>query len=327
MNQKVGKFIFSKLIHFIILFFAVSIFSFILLQVSPIDPVTAYLKELSVSEAQRAGLEAYFGVNIPLSEKILNWLISLLHGNLGISLIYRIPVIDVIANKFTASIALLSLSWILSGIIGFTLGILAGKNRNTWIDKIVKVYCYIIQSSPAFWIGMIVLMIFGVYLHWFPVAFGVPIGVTANNVSLIEWLSRLVLPTVALSMVGVAPIALYTRNELVGALSSDYIRFARSRGESGWELIRRHIKNILLPVITLQFLSFNELFGGAVLVEQVFSYPGIGQAAVSAGIQSDVPLLLGIVIFSAIFVFCGNLIADIIYYFVDPRIKENEIHD
>ena len=108
-------------------------------------------------------------------------------------------------------------------------------------------------------------------------------------------------------------------------MSSDFFLFAKARGEDGWSLIKRHgIRNILLPAITLQFLSFSELFGGTVLVEQVFMYPGIGQAAVSAGLRSDVPLLLGIVIFSAIFVYCGNLIADILYNFVDPRIREGE---
>ncbi|MGN1363575.1 MAG: ABC transporter permease, partial [Methanobrevibacter sp.] len=136
------------------------------------------------------------------------------------------------------------------------------------------------------------------------------------------------LPVLTLSLVGVAPIAMYTRNELVEVLSSDYILFAKARGESGWPLIERQaLRNILLPALTLQFLSFSELFGGAVLVEQVFSYPGIGQTAVAAGLQSDVPLLLGIVLISAIFVFVGNLIADILYYFVDPRIKENESFD
>ena len=115
------------------------------------------------------------------------------------------------------------------------------------------------------------------------------------------------LPIMTLSLVGVAPIALYTRNELVEVLSSDYILFAKARGESGWPLIERQaIRNILLPALTLQFLSFSELFGGAVLVEQVFSYPGIGQTV------------------SAVFVFVGNMLADILYYFVDPRIKENE---
>ncbi|MGE5458298.1 MAG: ABC transporter permease, partial [Methanococcaceae archaeon] len=128
-----------------------------------------------------------------------------------------------------------------------------------------------------------------------------------------------------LSLLDVAKIAMFTREKLVEVLSSDYVLFAKARGEKGLDLVLRHgIRNVALPAITLQFLGFSELFGGTVLVEQVFSYPGIGQAAVAAGLRSDVPLLLGIVIFSALFVFFGNLIADIIYEFVDPRIKQQE---
>nr|WP_288194370.1 ABC transporter permease [uncultured Methanobrevibacter sp.] len=325
LNKRTIKFIRNKTIHFIVLMIAVAIFSFILLDLSPIDPVNAYLQNVPVSSAQRAALESYWGVGQPMYVKVWNWLINLLQGNLGTSLIYRIPVIDVILEKFQASIVLMFLSWLISGIFGFLLGVIAGKNKDTWIDKIIKVYCYILQSAPSFWIGLVILIIFGVELGWFPIGLGTPIGTLSNDVSIWDWISSLILPTLTLSLVGVASIALYTRNELVNVLSSDYILFAKARGESGWKLIERQaLRNILLPALTLQFLSFSELFGGAVLVEQVFSYPGIGQTAVAAGLQSDVPLLLGIVLISAIFVFVGNLIADILYYFVDPRIKEND---
>ena len=306
----------------------VAIFSFILLDLSPINPVNTYLRGAAVSEAQRAILESYFGMNVPLPTKIFHWLMDLVQGNLGTSLIYRAPVIDVIIDKFTASIVLMAISWILSGIFGFALGVVAGKNKGSWSDKAVKVYCYAIQSAPSFWVGMLILMVFAVYLGWFPIGFGVPIGVSSTDATFTEWASRLVLPTLTLSLVGLAPIAMYTRNELIQVLSSDYVLFAKSRGEKGWNLIKNHgIRNILLPAITLQFLSFSELFGGAVLVEQVFSYPGIGQTAVAAGLQSDVPLFLGIVLFSAVFVFVGNLLADLSYYLIDPRIKESEFSD
>lgn len=326
--MKTKKFIRNKIIHFILLMLAVAIFSFILLELSPIDPVNAFLKETPVSPAQRALLESYWGVNQPLTTKIWGWLINLLQGNLGISLIYRIPVMDVIKERFTASIMLMAVSWIISGLLGFILGIIAGKNKNTWMDKIIKIYCYILQSAPSFWIGLLLLMVFSVYLGWFPIGLGVPIGTLHENITIWQYMARMILPAMTLSLVGVAPIAMYTRNELVDVLSTDYILFAKARGEKGWNLIERQaIRNILLPALTLQFLSFSELFGGAVLVEQVFSYPGIGQTAVNAGLQSDVPLLLAIVLISAVFVFMGNLIADILYYFIDPRIKENEANE
>ena len=327
-KNQILKFFGYKLIRFILLMIAVAIFSFVLLDLSPINPVNTYLRGAAVSEAQRAILESYFGMNVPLPEKIFHWLVDLAQGNLGTSLIYRTPVIDVIIDKFTASIVLMAISWILSGIIGFALGVVAGKNKGSWIDKAVKVYCYAIQSAPSFWVGMLILMVFAVYLKWFPIGFGVPIGVSSTDATFAEWASRLVLPTLTLSLVGLAPIAMYTRNELTQVLTSDYVLFAKSRGEKGWDLVKNHgIRNILLPAITLQFLSFSELFGGAVLVEQVFSYPGIGQTAVAAGLQSDVPLFLGIVLFSAVFVFVGNLLADLSYYLIDPRIKESEFSD
>lgn len=325
MNKKVMKFIRNKAIHFIVLMIAVAIFSFVLIELSPIDPVNAYLRSASVTPEQRILLEQYWGVHEPLTTKIFNWLTNLLQGNLGTSLIYRIPVSEVILEKFEASLILMAISWVLSGVLGFALGIVAGKNRGSWIDKIVKVYCYILQSAPPFWIGLLVLIVFAVELRWFPIGLGVPIGTLESNVTIWQWIARLVLPVLTLSLVGVAPIAMYTRNELIDVLSSDYILFARARGESGWPLIERQaLRNILLPALTLQFLNFSELFGGTILVEQVFSYPGIGQTAVAAGLQSDVPLLLSIVLISAIFVYTGNLLADILYYFVDPRIKENE---
>lgn len=324
-TNKLIKFLSYKIVRFLILLIFVIILSFILIDLSPINPVKTYISNIVASPDQIARLESYWGVNQPISTKIFNWLSNLIHGDLGNSLIYRIPVIQVIGERFTASLVLMLSSWLISGVLGFILGVIAGFKNGSLVDRIIKVYCYILQSAPTFWIALIVLLIFSIYLGWFPTGGGVPIGSLSGNVSFFDWLKCLILPAFTLSILGVAQIALYTRDKLIEVKSSDYFLFAKARGESGWALIKRHgIRNILLPAITIQFLNFSELFGGTVLVEQVFMYPGIGQAAVSAGLRSDVPLLLGIVIFSAIFVYVGNLIADILYNFVDPRIREGE---
>ena len=324
-QEKILKFLGKKIVRFIILLVFVILLSFLLIDLSPINPVKTYISNVIISADQIANLESYWGVNEPITSKMLNWLGNVLRGDLGTSLIFRIPVIDVIKERFTASLVLMITSWIFSGVLGFILGIIAGFKKDTIIDKAIKVYCYILQSAPAFWIALVMLMVFSIYLGWFPSGLGVPIGTLSEHVTFWEWLNRLILPMVTLSIVGVASITLFTRDKLIEVMNSAYFLFAKARGERGWNLITRHgIRNILLPAITLQFLGFSELFGGAVLVEQIFTYPGIGQAAVSAGLRSDVPLLLGIVIFSAIFVYCGNLIADILYNFVDPRIKEGE---
>ena len=325
-NEKLLKFLGKKIVRFIILLIVVILLSFLLIDMSPINPVKTYIANLGVVSPEKiATLEAYWGVNEPITTKMINWVTNILQGDFGTSLIYRAPVINVIMEKFTASLVLMLTSWLLSGIIGFALGVISGFKKDTIIDKAIKVYCYILQSAPTFWIALLFLMIFAVYLGWFPTGLGVPVGTLSENVSFWDWLHRLILPMVTLSVVGIASITLYTRDKLIEVMNSDYFLFAKARGEMGWDLIIRHgIRNILLPAITIQFLGFSELFGGTVMVEQVFTYPGIGQAAVAAGLNSDVPLLLGIVIFSAIFVYCGNLIADILYNFVDPRIKEGE---
>jgi peptide/nickel transport system permease protein len=217
-------------------------------------------------------------------------------------------------------------AWLLSGVLGFVLGIVAGMKNGTWVDKIIKTYCYILLATPTFWLALVMMLVFSVHLGWFPVGLGVPIGVAAEEVTVLDRLKHLILPAIALGLLGVASIAMFTREKLIEVMSSDYVLFAKARGEKGFGLVLRHgVRNVALPAITLQFLGFSELFGGALLVEQVFSYPGLGQAAVEAGIRSDVPLLLGIVLISTLFVFVGNLIADIIYQFVDPRIRQQEM--
>jgi len=322
-HEKLLSFAGKKTIRLISLLIVVCFVSFLLIQMSPIDPVRSYIGEMSVTPEKRAQLEEYWGVNMPIQEKLLNWAGNVVKGNFGNSLIYRISVVDVIKQRFTASLILMAAAWLISGILGFTLGIIAGMRRGTWIDRIIKTYCYTLAAAPTFWLALVLLMVFSVYLGWFPVGLSVPIGVTANNVTFLDWLHHLILPAVTLSLLGVAQIGMFTREKLIEVLSSDYVLFAKARGEKGLNLVLRHgIRNVALPAITLQFLGFSELFGGAVLVEQVFSYPGIGQAAVAAGLRSDVPLLLGIVLVSTIFVFFGNTIADIIYEFVDPRIKQ-----
>lgn len=321
----IALFCVGKGLRIVSLLAALSLLSFLLIRCSPIDPVQAYVGAdmLYVGPEQREQIAEYWGLNKPPVEQFLHWGSAVLHGDMGTSMIFRRPVMDVIAERFLASLALMGTAWLLSGLVGFVLGILAGMNQGTWIDRSIKWYCYTLASTPTFWLGLLMLIVFSVWLGWFPVGLGVPAGVLAKEVTLGQKLQHLILPVLTLSVLGVASVALHTRQKLVNVLASDYILFARARGLTGATLFWRHgLRNIALPAITLQFSSFSELFGGAVLAEQVFSYPGLGQTIVDAGLRGDVPLLLGIVIFSSLFVFTGNLLADIIYRFVDPRIRE-----
>lgn len=312
------------LLRMVTLLIAVSIISFILVSLSPVDPVQQYVGSVpNVSVEQRAKIAEYWGLNDPPVERFLAWGKSLLHGDFGVSLIYRRPVLDVIKEKFATSLALMMTAWAFSGIIGFAIGCAMGIFNGKWIDKILKKVCLIMCSIPTFWIGIVFLMLFSVQLGWFPMGMSVPKGVPADQVTILQRIHHLILPALTLSFLSFANVALHTREKLVDVLESDYVLFAKARGESKWSILKRHgLRNIMLPAITMQFGSFSELFGGSVLAETVFSYPGLGAAVSAAGMGSDIPLLLGITLFSTLFVFVGNMLANIIYGIVDPQIRE-----
>ena len=307
---------------------AVGLVVFALVSMSPIDPVQANVGQaayVNMSEAKRAQLASYWGGDVPFWERFANWAGALLQGDMGTSLRFNAPVSEVIAHRAANSLALMGIAWLLSGVLGFVLGVAAGARRGGALDRVVRSYCFLLASTPTFWLGLLILMVFAVQLGWFPIGFSVPIGVSAADVTLADAAHHLVLPALTLSVTGVANIALHTREKVVDVLESDYVRFARARGESELSVIVHHgLRNVALPAVTLQCAFISEIFGGSVLVEQVFSYPGLGQAAVTAGLGGDVALLAGIALVSAALVFGGNLLANILYGVLDPRMRVGE---
>lgn len=323
MKQGQVNFYLHNISKLVFLLLAVSVISFALVTASPIDPVDAFLESATVTEEQHAKIAAYWGLDKSPVERYLTWGGHLLQGDLGESITYHQPVKDVLSECFKASIALMGTAWIMSGLIGLALGILAGVKKDSWTDKIIKTICLGLASTPVFWVGLLVLVVFAIELQWFPIGLAAPIGKLAKDVTIWERLHHLALPAFTLSITHVASIALHTRQKLIDVLESDYVLFAKARGETMQQIIMRHgLRNIALPAITLQCASVSELFGGSVLAEKVFSYPGLGNAATVAGLHGDAPLLLGIALFSALFVFAGNLAANIIYGIVDPQIRE-----
>lgn len=316
----------KKLLRAALLLLGVSLAAFLLLCASPMDPLQTNVGQValgSMSQEQVANLEAYWGVDQPPVERYLGWLSSVLQGDFGTSLLYRQPVLSVIGQRLGNSLWLLVSAWAISGVLGLALGMAAGAFRGRWPDKLIRGYCLIISSTPAFWLALLLLLIFSVWLGWLPIGLSVPIGVEESAVTLADRLRHAILPGLALSVTGVANVALHTREKLIDALSSDYVLLARARGESRGSVVLRHgLRNVILPALTLQFGSVGEIIGGSVLVEQVFSYPGLGQAAVTAGLGSDLPLLLGITVITSALVFAGNLAADLLYGVVDPRIRK-----
>ena len=324
--KRIGIYAGKNLLRIILLLFAVSILTFALVSASPIDPLQANVGQAalgSMSEEQKEKLRSYWGVDEPPVQRYLNWLNAFIKGDGGISLLYRQPVTKVIAVKLGNSLFLMGLAWVVSGLVGFLLGVLAGVFQGRLPDKIIIGYSLVIASTPSFWLALLLLIIFGVWMKILPIGLSVPIGVEASGVSFLDRVRHAILPAVTLSITGISNITLHTREKMIDIMESDYILFAKARGEKTGSIIFHHgIRNVLLPAMTLQFASVSEIIGGSVLVEQVFSYPGLGQAAVAAGTGSDVPLLMGITLITAAIVFLGNFLANVLYGVVDPRIRK-----
>ena len=277
-----ARYVVSQLGRFLLLMVAVAVVTFALVSLSPVDPLQANVGQAAL---------------MSMSEEKR-------------------------AARAANSLALMGVAWVASGVLGFVLGVAAALREGRLLDRFVRGYCFVLAASPTFWVGLLLLMVFSVWLGWFPLGFSVPVGVAAVDVTFADALHHMALPAITLSVVGVANVALHTRAKAIDVLNSDYVRFARARGLTRREALIRHgLRNLALPAITLQFSQIAEIFGGSVLVEEVFSYPGLGQAAVTAGLGGDVALLAGIALVSAALVFTGNLAANLIYGLVDPRMR------
>lgn len=309
--------------RFALLMLAVSFLTFLLVGSSPIDPVQANVGQAAyaaMSPDRREQLAERWDADTPVVERYLSWLGDAVQGDLGESLRFNEPVVEVVGERFASSALLLAASWIIAGAVGLVLGVASGALRDSWLDRLVRGYCYVLSATPTFWLALIALMVFAVYLGWFPLGFSVPIGST-GAVPLATRLYHMVLPALVLSLTGIANVALHTREKTIDVLGSDYVRFARSRGEGLRSIVFRHgLRNLVFPALTLQFSQVSEIVGGSILVEQVFSYPGLGQAAVTAGLGGDAPLLVGIALATAALVFLGNALANLLYGAVDPRL-------
>lgn len=319
----VTRLVAGKVVRLVVLLVGVAVLGFVLVEASPIDPVDAYVGGDSVrlGADQRELIEQRWGLDEPAPVRFVRWAGNLLQGDLGTSTIFDAPVTTVIGHRFVASFALVAVAWVLSGIIGFALGILAAARRGGLLDRAVRWVAYTLASAPTFWVGLLLLTVFSVALGWTPTSGATPVGVDPATATIWQRLHHLILPAATLSIVGIAPITLHTREQAIATLHSEHATFARAQGETRWGLLRhRVLRNAAVPALLLQFASLSELLGGAILAEQVFNYPGLGQATVDAGLRGDVPLLLGIALAAAALVYVGNQLGDLAQRAIDPRV-------
>lgn len=297
------------------LVFVVSVLSFVLVSVTPGDAARAILGSQGTEESYRQLREA-LGLDQPVYEQYWNWVTSAVTGDLGTSLFSGVPVTESITSRLPVTASLLLGALLVSLVVGASLGILSAAKGGA-IGRVVDASALVGFALPSFWVGGLLIVVFAVQLEWLPAT-----GYTPFEESPADWLRALLLPVFALSLGGIASLAKQTREAMLDSLSSEYVRMARANGVSWPSLLLRHaLKNASIRVVTLLGVQAVNLLGGAVVIESVFALPGIGSLAVEATARHDLPVIQGIVVYVTILVVLINLVIDVAYSWLNPKVK------
>ncbi len=314
-----------KLAILVVTLLAVAVFNFVLFRVLPGDPIRLLARAGNLSPDAIARLRDLYGLDDPLPVQFLLYLRNVATGQFGISITYHRPVADILVERMANTIVLLAAATVLVVVLGVVLGVLAGARRGTRFDSGTVVTSLLFWSLPTFWTGLILVFVFGVYLHALPVSgTSVPGATYSSPLAQIVDLGRhLVLPTITLALVDIGQFVLITRSSLVDVLTEDYILTAKAKGLSRRAVVWRHaVPNALLPVITTTALYVGLVIGGAIQVETVFSWPGMGRLMYDAVLRRDYPILEASFFIFAIAVIGANLLSDLLYQVLDPRVRE-----
>ena len=306
----------KKLITLIITLFIVSLLAFLAFQIIPGDPTTDLLGTEASQEA-RAALRAELGLDRPALVRYCDWLTSFLTGDMGESYNYRLPVSGLLGEKLVITGVLALMSFLFTIALSIPLGILAGSVRSPALDKLVAALDQVVMSVPPFFVGILVCYLFGTVLRVF-----VPGDFVSYTQDWGAFLSYLVLPALSMALPRVAMTVKMLRGSILSQLGEDYVRTARSRGLTRWAVLRRHVlKNALLPVITFLAVSAAEIMTSSIVIEQVFTIPGVGRLLLSSISNRDFPVVQAIVVILAAWIVAVNFVADLLYQAADPRIR------
>lgn len=304
------RYILYRLVAVIPVLLGVSILVFFMVRLVPGDPIQImFANQAKPSPERIAEMRHQLGLDLPIWKQYLQYLQGIVQGDFGNSIRSRQPVFNEITERLPNTIKLTSASLLIAIAIGVTTGVISAVFKGRWIDKVSMVTAILGISIPGFWLGLMIMMLFAVRLGWFPVS-----GAST-------W-RHLVLPAFTLGILSSAVIARLTRASMLDALNQDYVRTARAKGLRESTVVARHaMRNAMVPVVTIVGLQIGGLLSGAFIIESVFAYPGIGQLAVTALQARDFPVIQGIVLFVAVVYVGVNLLADLLYGLLDPRIR------
>jgi peptide/nickel transport system permease protein len=321
----VTRFLALRLLHGVGIVFLVATLTFVLVRLAPGDPFSRMVEGSPASPQYVEQARRNAGLDLPIHRQYVRYIAQLGRGDLGISFSQRRPVWDALAERIPATLALAFAALLIDFALGILTGAVQGARPYSTIDKLLSGATLTLYSVPVFWLGVVLMLVFAMILGWFPVE-GSKSAVGYEQLSLMgqlgDRLHHLALPAITLGLVGAAGTARYQRAAMFDVIRQDFIRSARARGLGEKAVVLRHaLRNSLLPIITLFGLSFPILLSGSALVETVFGWPGIGRFTVEAVWNRDYHVVTGAAIISATMVVLGNMLADVLYWIVDPRTR------
>lgn len=318
-------YILKKLGQVFITLFAVATFNFLLFRILPGDPIRLIARAGRLSPDAVERLRQLFGLDKPLAVQYLYYLRNIATGELGISVTYRRPVAAILQERITNTLILLAAATVIVILIGVVAGVIAAARRGTRVDQSLVVTSLIFWSLPTFWTGLILVIILGVYLKAFPISGIYTPGVTFTSSldKMLDLAKHLVLPTITLAIVDMGQFMLITRSTLVDVLTEDFILTAKAKGLPFRKVLWGHgMRNALLPIITTIALYVSLVIGGAIQVETIFSWPGMGRLMYDAVLRRDYPILEASFLLFAAAMILANFLSDLMYMILDPRVKE-----
>jgi peptide/nickel transport system permease protein len=289
---------------------------FALLHLTPGDPIDAMMAE-SADATAKASLRAELGLDRPLPVQYAAWMGRVLHGDLGRSIRNGEPVVENVSRRIRPSLQLALLAMAISLLVAVPVGIVSAARRNSSVDRVGTTFALFGICMPNFLLALLLIFLFGVTLRWLPIS-----GYVDPAEELVDGLRSLALPAVTLGLALAAVVTRTLRSSMLEALTEDYVRTARAKGLSEWRVVRGHVlRNALIPVVTVLGLQLGTLIGGAVITEYVFALPGVGRLVVDAVFARDYPLVQGVVLLIALGFIASNLLVDLLYGLIDPRIR------
>ncbi len=323
-GARFAGFLVQRVIKMVVMVFAIIVANFLLVHAAPGDPASVIAGEAGAADPQfLAQLRTQFGLDQPLSTQLWLYVSHVAQGDLGVSYRQQRPVAGLILERLSATLLLTGTAFILAVIGGVTLGALAARRVGRTSDSLITVLALGLYATPIFWVGLMLVLVFSVWLDWLP-SFGMnTVGADlTGGAAVLDTARYLLLPALTLGLFYMAVYARLTRAAMLEVASQDFVRTARAKGVPEGGVQRRHVlRNALLPVITVAGIQAGQLIGGAILVETVFAWPGIGRLAFDALLARDYQILLGVFLATSVLVLVFNLVTDLLYAWIDPRVE------